>query len=65
MAVDRQNLVIVQQLAHMQAQVDQVLVNIMRRGGEDGRGDAGYDHGHASLRPIFLIFGMAQGLHVD
>ena len=34
-------------------------------GGEEGRGDAGYDHGHENFRPIFLIFGMVQGLHVD
>ena len=68
MAVERQNLLIVQQLAHMQAQDDQVLVNIMRRRRRRRRRRerrCWYDHGHATFRPIFLIPCMAQGLHVD
>ena len=52
MAVDRQNLLIVQQLAHMQAQDDQVLVNIMRRRRRRRRRRerrCWYDHGHCNI----------------
>ena len=49
MAADRQNVLIVEQLAHIraqQAQNDQVIVTILKRSGRKARrGDAGSDLG--------------------